>query len=562
MELIEYYRLFRRWLWLIIIAAFIGGAFSYISADGRQPVYRASTTLSIGNYISSPNPNTGEIRLGQDLAVTYAELLRTFEVMNATVESLNLSFSPDRLRGLISTRIIPETSLLVVQVQYTDPVITADIANELANQLILLSPTNLTPEQQAQINIAQSQINALRDEVDTLRLELNEVDESLNEAETQAAVDRLISQRNILYEQINERSGNIASFTSTIAEYSQRTNSVEIVETARIPTSPIASSPLQSAILAAIVSASLAGGVVLLIEYMNDTFRSAGEVGMQLGLPMLGVIAKIGKKSRPYQEQLITNDVFSQHFEQYNTLHTNLLFRTSNQKRRAFVITSAMPSEGKTLTAANLAIAMAVGDKKVLLVDSDLRKPKIHDVFNLPNVFGFSNLLKDFKLTAKSNGSDPHFELRIDQNELEGYVHKTDVPNLQVLTTGFTSQNPTSMLSSDLITHWTEAFYELLDVDIVVFDTPPVLVVSDSMVIAERVQANVVLVIEANRTRRSAALKAKERFTDVDYDITGAVLNRADPKDLDYYGYQGYYYYYNEEAAKAKTIQKSVQKEG
>ncbi len=542
MELIEYYRLLRRWLWLIVIAAFAGGTLGYIVADSREPVYRAQAMLSIGSYISSPNPQTGEIKLGQDLAVTYAELARTFEVLTGTASAVDVSLTPEALRELMSTQIVPGTSLLVIQIEYTDPVMAAEIANELANQLILLSPTNLTPEQQAQVGIAVSQIDALRQEIDQLRLELNEVDEALGTADSQDTVDRLIGQRNILYEQINERTGNIASFSNTIAGYSQRTNSVEIVETARIATEPIATSPLRSGILAAVVAASLAFGVVMLIEYLNDTFRSATEVSQQLGLPVIGVIAKMAGKDNGYRGNLITENLFSQHFEQYNTLQTNLLLRTANRPR-TFIITSAMPFEGKTLTAANLAIAIALGEKKVLLIDADLRKPKLHSVFGLPNIVGLTNLLRDFKLQSRANGAEPHQELWVNPGKLNEFVQETHVQNLSVITSGFTSQNPTSLLSSEILTHWIKLFFEDLKVDVVIFDTPPVLVVPDSMMITEGVDGNVVLVVEANRTKRSAAISAKERFTDVGYEVMGAVLNRAASGDLDYYGYQGYYYY-------------------
>ncbi len=542
MELIEYYRLLRRWLWLIVIAAFVGGTLGYVVADSREPVYRAQAMLSIGSYISSPNPQTGEIKLGQDLAVTYAELARTFEVLTGTASAVDVSLTPDDLRGMMSTQIVPGTSLLVIQIEYTDPVMAAEIANELANQLILLSPTNLTPEQQAQVGIAVSQIDALRLEIDALRLELNEVDEALGTAESQEMVDRLIGQRNILYEQINERTGNIASFSNTIAGYSQRTNSVEIVETARIATEPIATSPLRSGILAALIGATLAFGIALLIEYLNDTFRSATEVSQLLGLPVIGVIAKMPGKDNGYRGNLVTDNLFSQHFEQYNTLQTNLLLRTVDRPR-TFIITSAMPFEGKTLTTANLAIALALGEKKVLLIDADLRKPKLHHVFGLPNIVGLTNLLRDFKLQTRANGAEPHQELWVNPGKLNEFAQETHVPNLSVITSGFTSQNPTSLLSSEILTHWIKLFFEDLKVDVVIFDTPPVLVVPDGMMITERVEGNVVLVVEANRTKRSAAISAKERFTDVGHEVMGAVLNRAAPSDLDYYGYQGYYYY-------------------
>lgn len=557
MELLEYYRLIRRWLWLMFIAAFIAGSAAYLSASSATSVYRASATLAIGTYISSPNPQTGEIRLGQDLAQTYAQLLRTYEVMEATVNALDLSLSPGSLRGLITTRIIPDTSLLVIEIQYTDAILTADIANELARQLILLSPTNLTPQQQAQIDIALEQIDALQAEVEQLRSDLQAVDIALTNGQNSEETERLINQRNILYEQINERAQNIASFTNTIASYSQRTNSIEIVETARIPQGAINPSPVRSAILAAMLGVMIVGGIVLLIEYLNDTFRTASEVTQLLGLSLLGVIVRLGRKKTGYKANLITTDLFSQVSEQYRTLRTNIIFKTPEDARKTYVITSAMPSEGKTLTAANLAISMALAEMRVLLVDADMRKPKLHEVFELPNTLGLSTLLMDLQPAMSANGrEEPHESVRVREASWMHCVQNTGIPNLQVITSGFLPGNPAELLGSLQMERWAALFHELMDVDVVIFDTPPCLVVSDSVLLATATGASVMLVIEAGRTRRNMAVRAKERFTNIEYPIMGAVLNGVNARDEDYYGYQGYYYY-SEKVSKGRQSDKA-----
>jgi len=118
------------------------------------------------------------------------------------------------------------------------------------------------------------------------------------------------------------------------------------------------------------------------------------------------------------------------------------------------------------------------------------------------------------------------------------------------MTSGLAPQNPATLLGSALIKQWTNLFFDLLGVDIVIFDTPPVLVVSDAVLLAKQLDAEVVMVVAANRTRRNAALRAKERYTDTGHEIAGVVLNGVKPSDLDYYGYQGYYYYYSDETNK------------
>src|SRR5689334_8887627 len=129
MEIIQYLRLLKKWLWLIIILAFIAGGISFVINTGRPPVFEAQTTIAIGHYIDSPNPDSSQIHTGIDLAQTYAQILKTYDVLNATIQELNLSLDVDQLEQLINVRIVTGTSLLVVKVDYTDPVLTADIAN-------------------------------------------------------------------------------------------------------------------------------------------------------------------------------------------------------------------------------------------------------------------------------------------------------------------------------------------------------------------------------------------------------------------------------------------------
>jgi len=111
MEIIQYLRLLKKWLWLIIILAFIVGGISFVINTSSPPIYEAQTTIAIGHFIEAPNPDSSQIRTGIDLAQTYAQILKTYDVLNGTIEALNLSLSVDDLERLISVRIITGTSL-------------------------------------------------------------------------------------------------------------------------------------------------------------------------------------------------------------------------------------------------------------------------------------------------------------------------------------------------------------------------------------------------------------------------------------------------------------------
>ncbi|MFW5771677.1 MAG: polysaccharide biosynthesis tyrosine autokinase [Phototrophicaceae bacterium] len=555
MELIQYIRLFRRWAWLLLLAAFIGGSISFITRSSATPEYRSEVKVAIGSFLQSPNPDSGEIRLGQDLAQTYAEIVRTHDLLQSTIDALNLPLSPGGLRSTITTRIVPNTSLLVIAVTYTDPVLAADIANELARQLILESPTNLTTEQQAQIDIANDQIEAIRTELDGLRLQLSAINEQISDTGDAETIDRLSEQRNTLIDQINQSSANIASFSSSIASLQQRRNSLEIVEQARVSGAVVGTSTLNATLLGAMVGLALAGGGVLLIEYLNDTFRTADEVVQTLQTPVIGVISRHGKKKDSYHKKLITSDLFSRIPEEYRTLRTNLLFAGGTNSKRPYIITSASPEEGKTVTAANLAISMALADMRVLLIDADMRRPKLQQVFGLSNELGLSTLLTN--PPQAQNGSSAHTDFELNTQSWMQCIQDSGVPNLQVITSGFMPKNPAEMLGSTYMTRWVDIFHRALQPDVIIFDTPPCLVVSDSMVLAGAVDAQVVMVVEATKTRRNAAARAKERFTNINMEIVGIVLNGTNMRDEDYYGYYTYYYQSSESKKSGKVGQKA-----
>ena len=266
MELIEYIQLFRRWFWLVFLAAFVAGGLGFIAKSSQAPVYEAATKIIIGSILQNPDPDAADIRAPVDLTATYSEIIRTNDVLAATIDALNLPLSEGELRKTISTRTIADTSMLVVMVTYEDPILATDIANELASQLILKSPSNLTQEQEAQIEIANNQINTLTEQLDVMQGQLQQIDTDMATAEPGSAErERLEEQRITLVDQLNAATANIAQFADTIAKYQQRTGALDIIETATIPTSPIGSGTLSSLILSAMVGAALAGGVVLLI---------------------------------------------------------------------------------------------------------------------------------------------------------------------------------------------------------------------------------------------------------------------------------------------------------
>lgn len=202
--------------------------------------------------------------------------------------------------------------------------------------------------------------------------------------------------------------------------------------------------------------------------------------------------------------------------EQYRLIRTNIQFSSVDKEIKTIMVTSAEPNDGKSTTAANLAIVLAQEEKKVLLVDADLRKPSIHYAFNLSNIHGLTSVL-----TKKI--------------ELRKTILNSNVSNLDILTSGPMPPNPSELLNSKAIE---KAINELKDIyDYIIFDTPPVLVVTDSQIVANKCDG-VIMVVASGKTNKQSAVKAKELLVKAKTSLLGVVLNGVETDNNNYYYYQ------------------------
>lgn len=202
--------------------------------------------------------------------------------------------------------------------------------------------------------------------------------------------------------------------------------------------------------------------------------------------------------------------------EQYRTIRTNIIYSGIDEEIRSIMVTSSGPGEGKSTTTANLAVVFAQQGKTVLLVDADLRKPTVHYTFNLTNHNGLTTVLTN-------------------QIGLMEAVNKTDESNLYVLSSGPVPPNPSELLGSKAMKHFMEKALE--EFDLIIFDTPPVLAVTDAQILGNLCQGSV-LVVSSGKTEKDSLIKTKELLTSTNGRLLGVVLNN---KKVDK---KGSYYYY------------------
>ncbi len=518
MELRQYAAIIGRWLWLIVLCTLLAGGTALVVSRNSTPIYEASATLLI-NEARSPDVNDyTSILTSERLARTYAELLKTRPVIEQVIERLGLPMEPAELAKDITVQPVRDTQLIRLTVESPSPELAARIANTLPEVFI---------EQNERIQtsrFASSKENLAR-EIEIIQQDIARAQEAIARLGTpqtpaqQAELDRLQSN---LAQYRASYSNLLSSYEEIRLAEARSVNNVVVSEPADVPSSPVRPRTLLNTLLAAIVGAMLALGGVFLIEYLDDTIKTPDEVSQALNLPTLGAIARVSDK----EQRLITyTNPKSPISEAYRTLRTNIQFSSVDRPIRTLLITSSGPTEGKSTTAANLAVVMAQTGQTVVLVDTDLRRPTLHRIFGLPNAVGLT--------TALLSGADP---------TLDGYVQPTKIENLYVLTSGPLPPNPSELLGSQRMQELIRRLQQ--EADILVFDSPPALAVTDAAVLARQLDG-VLMIIDAGETRQPLAQRACEELSKVGARILGVALNKLSTGRSSYYYY--YYYYYSDE---------------
>ena len=294
-----------------------------------------------------------------------------------------------------------------------------------------------------------------------------------------------------------------------------RANNVRLLDRAEIPGGPFTPNVNRAWMMALLFGLGLGVAAAFGIDYLDDTVKTPEDVTWRLKLHFLGLVPKVRGDRHP----LLSGSVPHDFGEAFRALRTALVMSNSSASTRVVAITSSQPLEGKTTTAVNLALALAIGGSRVLLIDADMRRPSLHKALRMPNEKGLSDLL-----TGRAR--------------MREVVNHSPDPNLLVITAGATPSNPSELLASDTM----RAFVQQLLVgpfDWVIIDTPPVLAVTDAVILAPLV-SGVAFVLGAEMTRWRLAERAIETLQAGNPHSISAVLNRVDFNRNHYY-YKRYY---------------------
>lgn len=545
-----------RWSWLIVLATGLAAGLSYWRVHKIPRVYESSATVLVGRSLQSENPNPADFQASQELAKNYAVLARSQPILQATADALKLNVPWYALSPEVNAIATQGTETVQINVVDLNPRRAELIANEIAHQLVLQSPTPKASDPQRQFANQQmakleSQIKANQSEIATLQKQADHETSAL-------ALQDLRNKIGILQQQVQGWQNTYAQLSNFYQ--GSTTNYLSIVNQATLPTKPVGTSVRYDTLLAGGVGFALAVAGIALIELLDDTVRTQKDGAKTLAVPVLGGIGPLPKVSRrsvqatmakrsgllrwvlrPTDYLFTLNAPLASVTEACRLVTTNFLaslpsarvptadavgsaqgkllaehvggaaigeaLATRTPDAQALVVTSPGPAEGKSVIASNLAITLAQAGQRVILVDANLRRPSLHRLFGLPNEKGLTTLLADRSVS------------------IVAVLQDTAVPWLRLLTSGPLSTNPGQLLASK---DMAERLAELkASADIVVFDTPGVLGGADTTVLGAMCDC-AIMVVRAGRTRRNVAKQAKATLAQVGLAIAGVVLNGSE----------------------------------
>lgn len=357
---------------------------------------------------------------------------------------------------------------------------------------------------------------------------------------TDEALD--VNQKEIAYKRLTRDATNadqiyallLKRLNESEIEEQDLTNNIRPLDEALVPIIPSEPRLRQSAVIGLAAGLVLALALAFFVEILDRSIKSQEDIEVGLGLPFLGMVPSVDQTEvRGARELYIIKHPNSSVAESCRVVRTNILFCSPDRPLRSLLVTSSNPLDGKTMTSVHLGVVMAQSGQRTLLVDTDMRRARLHRILGTSNEHGVSRLI-------------------VGEDDIDAAVKSTEVPNLFLLSCGPIPPNPAELLQTErfanLVKRLTEKF------DRVIFDSPPVLAVTDAVILSRIVDGTVV-VVRAGKTTREAMARTKSTLGAANPNLLGVILNDVDTKNPHYSGYYAYAgkYYGTSKAEEAKA---------
>ena len=496
-ELRDYLRVLRRRKRPIIVVTFLVVVVALVVSYLGTPIYSATAQVLLQarstEFLFDPS---GGIRADPTRAVQDEILVIKSEPVRAVVRE-RLGSAPT-----VSASTVGQTNAINVSAESTDPATAAVVANAYVDAYIEYRRKQVVDDTLAAGELIQGKITDLQRQID---------------AAPEAQKGALVQAQALFKQKLDE-----LQVGSAI-----RTGGAQLVTSATAPDNPVRPTPEKNGVIALIAGLMLGVGIAFLIDYLDDSIKNKEDLTHAMsGLPVIGLIPVVSDWRPQDEAQVVSLSApKSPAAEAYRTLRTAIQFIGLEHPTTTLQVTSAGPQEGKSTTLANLAVALARSGQEVVVVCCDLRRPRIHEFYGLDNTAGFTSVL-------------------LGKVSLHAALQPVpDQARVSLLASGPLPPNPSELLAS----RRTREVLDLLrsEFDIVLIDSPPVLPVTDALVISGLVDATLVVSVAGGTTRKEAA-RTVELLRQVDAPLIGSVLNGVRSEGSYGYGY-GYGYDYQQD---------------
>ncbi len=530
-DLRYYWGLLRQWLWLIVLAAFLAGGTAYgVSRWYVEPVYESTVQILIEPSSSFGGSEYQDILAGLRSASTYAEIIRSRPILEKTLTRLGYSdaaiedFDEVGPEFDISVSPLQETQLVEVTVESPDPAFAQHLAEGLAETFI----EDNQRRQSSRYERAQQEVRA---EMDIVEEELAQVGALLETTDNPTERSRLELQVAQLQDTLSRLT---AAYQNVILSKLDSVDLISVVENARYPERPVRPRTSLNALIGSVLGGMVALGGVVLVDVLDTSVKTAEDAEAIAGTPVLSNIwyERDIVSSNGVGAKIILEKPLSLTSEAFRLLRANLQFASVDTPLRTLLITSPGPTEGKSTVSLNLALALGMSGKRVILIDADMRKPKLHQYAGTEREPGLSDALVNA------------------ERDLDDYLVSIEgSEEIAVLPAGKVPPNPAELLGSQRMRKLL-AYCESL-ADIVIVDSPPVLAAADAAMLASQA-SGVLIVIEPGQSDRKAMGQSVEQLDRSGSKLLGVVFNKVPMDGKGQYYYQ-YYHYYQRDGSDSKS---------
>ena len=501
----------RRWWWILLLGLCAGVVVGAALASRTEPVYQADAKLLLDRPTLETTPESSanaynNILAAERLTQTFGQLVETRIVLSEALARIGPEagdLTVDELDEALTVTVVPETQIIQIEFSGNDPQQAASVVNAVS-AVFIEEAASIRPD------VSNDNTNALQQSIDDIVADMAMIQADIADLEARADANsatvtaQLRDLRTLLGEN-QSRHAELVEIQQRMTISAAETGVlVKVVDPAVPPDAALSANPAFTVFLSVIGGLALAGAVVFVLGYLDNTVKEPAGVQRITGRSTLGLIPVFG---HPERFEALTN-LGVQSAEAFRTLRTNLQFATHGKVVRSLVMMGTRPGDGATTTAAYLAMVLAQGGQRVILVDADLRNPSLHRMVGLPNRSGLTNLL-----------------LGDSMEHVEGYLRKTDIGELLILTSGPLPPNPADLMNSkrmeDIVRHLE------LRADLVIFDCPA-LQFADALILTGMVSGSL-FVVAAGKTRSNELAEAVSALDQTGRPIFGTVLNRVRP---------------------------------